>query len=129
MSNDLYSELGLDSTATTQEIKSSFKKMALKLHPDKHPNSGKQEQEERTQKFLKLTNAYNVLIDPKKRQHYDKTGSITESLVLEKGDASWDDYFKTLYNNITEQEITTYIQEYKCFFSSNKILSKNVKMF
>jgi len=62
----LYEVLELDPTASDDDIKRAYKKMALKYHPDKAPG-----QEE---KFKDISSAYNVLTDPKKKQIYDTYG-------------------------------------------------------
>lgn len=64
---DHYSTLGIDKTATTQQIKKSYRKLAMKHHPDK--SRGDKATAEK--KFAKIAEAYEVLSDPKKRQEYD----------------------------------------------------------
>ena len=66
---DYYEILEIDKTATQEEIKKSFRKMALKYHPDR--NQGDKEAEET---FKKLNEAYNVLSDENKRAIYDRYG-------------------------------------------------------
>jgi molecular chaperone DnaJ len=66
---DYYEVLGVIKTASDQEIKQAYRKLALKYHPDK--NKGNKESEE---KFKEATEAYEVLRDPKKRASYDKFG-------------------------------------------------------
>lgn len=66
---DYYEILGISKSATEQEIKQAYRKLALKYHPDK--NKGNAEAEE---KFKEATEAYEVLRDPKKRASYDKFG-------------------------------------------------------
>ena len=62
-----YELLKLDKNASMDEIKKSYKKLALKYHPDRN----KDNIEENEKKFKKITEAYEVLSDPKKRQEYD----------------------------------------------------------
>ena len=69
---DLYKILDISSTATHQEIKEKYRKLALQLHPDKNPNISAEKQEELKTKFQDPTLAYNTLKDPVKRQEYDK---------------------------------------------------------
>jgi curved DNA-binding protein len=66
---DYYSVLGVSKTATAEEIKKSFRKLALKYHPDRNP--GNKEAEAR---FKELSEAYEVLGDSEKRQKYDRFG-------------------------------------------------------
>lgn len=67
---DLYAELGVQKTASQNEIKSAYRKLALKYHPDK--NQGDKAAEE---KFKRITAAYDVLGDETKRRQYDLYGS------------------------------------------------------
>lgn len=70
MAKDYYSILGLTKTATEEEIKKAFRKLAVKYHPDK--NAGNKEAEE---KFKEINEAYEVLSDPEKRKMYDRYGA------------------------------------------------------
>ncbi|KGU01825.1 hypothetical protein MEY_06186 [Candida albicans 19F] len=64
-----YDILSVSTSATTEEISKSFKKLALKCHPDKTNRDP-----ELTEKFKQITRAYEVLRDPKQRDIYDKYG-------------------------------------------------------
>ena len=66
---DYYEVLGLSKTATDDEIKKAYRKIAIKYHPDRNP--GNKEAEE---KFKEAAEAYDVLHDPQKRQQYDQFG-------------------------------------------------------
>jgi molecular chaperone DnaJ len=66
---DYYEVLGISRTASEQEIKSAYRKLALRHHPDRNP--GNRDAEE---KFKEAAEAYAVLADPQKRSMYDRFG-------------------------------------------------------
>ena len=70
---DYYKVLGLDKSATQAQIKSTYKKMARKLHPDLNPDD-----KDANAKFQQLNEANAVLTDPEKRAKYDKYGKDWE---------------------------------------------------
>ncbi len=70
MADDYYKILGVEKTASAAEIKKSYRKLALKYHPDK--TEGDKALED---KFKKISEAYAVLSDPKKKNQYDTYGS------------------------------------------------------
>jgi len=67
---DYYEVLGVPRTASVDEIKSAYRKLAKEYHPDMNPNDRKAAEE----KFKELSEAYEVLSDAKKRQVYDQYG-------------------------------------------------------
>jgi curved DNA-binding protein len=73
MSEDYYKILGVEKNASTEDIKKSYRKLALKWHPDKNPNNKPAEE-----KFKKISEAYAVLSDPEKRKNYDMFGSAEQ---------------------------------------------------
>ncbi|MEZ0542897.1 DnaJ C-terminal domain-containing protein [Fibrella arboris] len=66
---DYYNVLGVPKTATEDEIKKAYRKLARKLHPDLNPNDS-----EANKKFQQLNEANEVLSDPDKRKKYDQYG-------------------------------------------------------
>lgn len=66
---DLYEVLGVSKNATEDEIRKAYRKLALKYHPDKNPDDASA-----TEKFKKISEAYEILSDPEKRKEYDTGG-------------------------------------------------------
>lgn len=65
MANDYYATLGVRRDASADEVKKAYRRLARELHPDVNPDPETQE------KFKEITQAYEVLSDPKKREMYD----------------------------------------------------------
>ncbi|XP_024007413.1 dnaJ homolog subfamily B member 1 isoform X3 [Eutrema salsugineum] len=70
MGLDYYNVLKVDKNATEDDLKKSYRKLAMKWHPDKNPNTKK----EAEAKFKQISEAYEVLSDPQKRAVYDQYG-------------------------------------------------------
>lgn len=66
---DYYEVLGVQKSATADEIKSAYRKLAMKYHPDRNPDNP-----EAKEKFTEISEAYEVLSNPEKRQRYDQFG-------------------------------------------------------
>eukprot|EP00127_Corallochytrium_limacisporum_P005682 Clim_evm61s210 gene=Clim_evmTU61s210 len=66
----LYAALGVEKTATEDEIKRAYRKKALKCHPDKNPSPQAHEE------FAELNRVYHILADKRKREIYDESGSV-----------------------------------------------------
>lgn len=68
---DHYKALGLHRSATKEEIKQAYRKLAMQFHPDKHSRSSKSVRDNATLRFKLLSEAYEVLIDDRKRAEYN----------------------------------------------------------
>lgn len=89
---DYYKTLGVDRKASTDEIRSAYRKLAMKYHPDKNPGDRRAEE-----KFKEINEAYQVLSDEQKRAHYDRLGSAYSNFRTtggRPGDFQWDDWFQ-----------------------------------
>jgi molecular chaperone DnaJ len=86
---DYYEVLGVAKNASEDEIKSAYRKLALKYHPDK--NRGNAEAED---KFKEATEAYEVIRDPKKRAQYDQYGH--------EGISGFDGFGRTAYADFSD---------------------------
>jgi len=74
MTIDYYKTLGIENTATQEEIKKAYRKLALKYHPDKNPGDKIKED-----KFKEISEAYETLKDPNKKQSYDSVQNRSRS--------------------------------------------------
>ena len=66
---DYYDVLGVNKSASPEELKSAYRKLAVKYHPDKNPGDSKAEE-----KFKEASEAYGILSDKEKKQNYDNFG-------------------------------------------------------
>jgi DnaJ-class molecular chaperone len=83
MDRDYYADLGISKNASADEIGRAFRKLAARYHPDRNP--GDQSAEE---KFKRISEAYNVLHDPKSRGAYDRGGQ--EQVRMDTGFRGFD---------------------------------------
>ncbi|KLJ10850.1 hypothetical protein EMPG_13798 [Blastomyces silverae] len=97
-----YEVLGVEEKATTDQIKSAYRKQALKHHPDKATPDSK---ETAHKKFQEIAFAYAILSDPRRRRRYDTTGNTAESLDLdEDDDFNWVDFFREQFSAVISGE-------------------------
>ncbi len=89
MGKDYYEILGVPRNATKEEIKRAYRKLAKKYHPDLNPNN----REEAEEKFKEISEAYEVLMDDKKREIYDKYGEEgLKGRVFSDEGFTWNDF-------------------------------------
>lgn len=97
-----YDILGLPASATPEDIKKAYRKLAIKLHPDKNPNDPEGEE-----KFKQLATAYQVLSDPELRHKYNEFGASTPGLVPEDGFVDPEEVFGSLFGGARFKDIVS----------------------
>lgn len=88
--NNYYDVLEISKNATQDEIKKSYRKLALIHHPDKNPNNDQE-------KFKKISEAYSVLSDPDKRKKYDM-GGIDFANIFQQNNMNPFQMFNNIFN-------------------------------
>ena len=100
---DYYKILGVEKSASTDEIKSAYRKLAKKFHPDKNPGDKQAEE-----KFKEINEANEVLSDPEKKARYDQVSNSYSSWQQAggaPGSFSWDDLFGGNYGGGQRVEV------------------------
>ena len=77
---DYYEVLGVDKKASADQIKSAYRKLALKWHPDRWVNGSDAEKKTAEENFKEAAEAYSVLSDPDKRARYDQYGFAADQM-------------------------------------------------
>lgn len=93
MEKNYYKILNVDKDASQSEIKSAYRTLAMKFHPDKNPNDTDAEE-----KFKEISEAYEVLSNEEKRQNYDMFGSDQEFGGMPRGGVNPFDIFNSFFN-------------------------------
>lgn len=93
-SKDYYSILNVDKNATEDEIKKSYKKLALQYHPDKNPDN-----DEACEKFKTISEAYSIIGNKEKREQYDIMGNVDESFGDEDPFSVFNEIFRSHVGN------------------------------
>lgn len=86
---DYYESLGLTKSASAEEIKKAYRSLAKEWHPDKNPNN-----KEAEEKFKEISEAYEVLSDPNKKNNYDTYGNI------KGGSSDFEDFFNSAFGSV-----------------------------
>lgn len=97
MDNSYYDILGIPKDADPKQISGAYKKLAKKWHPDKNPDNQKEAEE----KFKTISEAYEILSNPEKREIYDKHGKKGLSDNGMEFDPT--EFFKNLFGHVQEQ--------------------------
>lgn len=93
---DYYETLGVPRTASKDDIKKAYRKLAMKYHPDMNKDKTKEAEE----KFKELSEAYEVLADDGKKQRYDQYGHEGVQSTFKGGGFDWSDF--THYGDISD---------------------------
>ena len=117
MMKNYYKELGLKQNATRNEIKSAYRLLAKKYHPDTGGDN---------EKFLSLQLAWETLNDPHKKAIHDKSLINNESYIVSKNE-NWSSELKNKKNNSTnkDQDIKDWIK--KIYNPINRFISQVIK--
>nr|GMD42951.1 chaperone protein DnaJ 6-like [Ipomoea batatas] len=113
----LYEILGVERTASQQEIKRAYYKLALRLHPDKNPGD-----EEANEKFQQLQKVMSVLGDEEKRAVYDQTGCVDDADLAGDVVQNLKEFFQSMYKKVTEADIEEFEANYRGSDSEKKDL-------
>lgn len=106
-----YTVLGVSEDATPSQIKTAYRKAALKYHPDKASES---EKAAAHTKFQEIAFANAILSDERRRKRYDVTGRTEESLDLDDDTFDWVSYYREQYKDVvTAEVIETFAGKYK----------------
>ena len=100
---DLYEILGLSRDASESDIKKSYKKLALRYHPDRQGGKSDKEKKEAEEKFKEISFAYSILSDPEKKQQYDQFG-ITDDQQQMSGGFDPSEIFKHFMGGMFEND-------------------------
>ena len=105
-----YKVLNLDKKCTKKEIKLAYRKLALKYHPDKATGDLKIAEE----KFKQISEAYQILIDDKRRKQYDLTGDM-DSTFLDANEL-FENFFNEFNPELKLFVMSTYKILYQIYF-------------
>ncbi|XP_075931904.1 dnaJ homolog subfamily C member 9 [Anarhichas minor] len=106
--SNLYEVLAVNKEATETEVRRSYYKVSLKVHPDRAP-----EDPLATEKFQVLGQLYAVLNDKEQRAVYDEQGTVDEESDVLSQDRCWEDYWRLLFPKITVKDILEFENKYK----------------
>ncbi|PON91669.1 DnaJ domain containing protein [Trema orientale] len=120
----LYEVLGVEKSASQQEIKKAYYKLALRLHPDKNPGD-----EDAKEKFQQLQKVMAILGDEEKRAVYDQTGCVDDADLAGDVVQNLHEFFRAMYKKVTEADIEEFEANYRGSDSEKKDLLDLYKQF
>ena len=111
--SDVYAVFGVEKDAGEKKVKTRYRKLALKYHPDRNRGEG---EEEATRAFQLVSRMYAVLTDPERRAVYNETGDLREA----EGDAGtgsenagvWKEYFAAQFDEVTTAKVAALEKTY-----------------
>jgi len=111
---DYYQALGVSKEVSHEEIKKAFRRLALRYHPDRNPQSQKQAEE----KFKEINEAYQVLGDESKRQQYDYMVVLTQRSQKFVTEANFGVSFSQAWDEETLQQLLQRLATFGVGFGS-----------
>ncbi|QKX61542.1 uncharacterized protein TRUGW13939_08694 [Talaromyces rugulosus] len=94
-----YEVLEIDEKASADEVKSAYRKKALRHHPDK---ASPETRDKAKEKFQQIAFAYAILSDERRRRRYDLTGNTSESLDLEDDNFDWTQFYQEQFSGMVD---------------------------
>lgn len=102
MKENYYSILNVSRNATSKEIKIAYRKLAMEWHPDKNKSNNAHSQ------FIKINEAYEILIDPLKRVEYDKILKTDREVLVSEQFSKWQNNAKSKAETYAEMDFDKY---------------------
>ncbi len=115
---DYYEVLGVQKDASTEEIKKSYRKLAMQYHPD----VTKEDRTVAEEKFKEISEAYEVLADDSKRKMYDQHGHAGVDPQFKEGSFSWNDFshFSDLRDMFGDSGMSGFANIFDMFFGGGR---------
>lgn len=104
-STSLYAFLGVEKEASVRSIKTAYRRLALRVHPDRNDDRNAAEA------FAKLQKVYETLVDPERRKVYDATGLMMEEEEMDE--AEWTRTFRRWFASVREEDVVEYERKYR----------------
>ena len=120
MKKDFYEVLGVNKGASQADIKSAYRKLALKYHPDKNKSADAEE------KFKEISEAYEILSDPLKREEYDKklkNDFMQETIKKQQSDIKNQNNYSNIDNSDSSISLLS-----KLFINNSISCSSNINL-